>query len=90
VFNTPLQERQLQLLNYEGVLIRTWLLDAAIRYVKAAGGPPGREGVLIGLKSGDVVKVFADNPFPVPLIKHGVGIRCATGAARAIESCNRG
>ena len=55
------------------------MLDAAVRYVKVAGGPPGREGVLVGLKSGSVLKVFADNPFPVPLIKHGAGVRHAAG-----------
>jgi intraflagellar transport protein 122 len=33
------------------------------------GGPEGREGVLLGLASGSVIKVFIDNPFPIEITK---------------------
>ena len=34
------------------------------------------EGLLVGLKSGLVLKIFIDNPFPIQLIKHETSIRC--------------
>ena len=52
------------------------MLDATIRYIKVVGGPPRREGLLLGLKSGAVLKIFVDNPFPQPLLAHRSSIRC--------------
>ena len=40
------------------------------------GGPSGREGLLVGLKNGEVLKIFVDNSFPIPLIKQSTPIRC--------------
>ncbi len=30
----------------------------------------------MGLKSGAILKIFVDNPFPIPLIKHTASVRC--------------
>jgi intraflagellar transport protein 122 len=46
------------------------------RYIKVAGGPEGREGLLVGTKGGGVLQVFVDNPFPVALVQHGAPVRC--------------
>jgi len=69
-------ESSLQLYSFHGVKVREWFLDAPIRYIKVVAGPSGREGLLIGLKSGQVYKVFLDNQFPVHLVNHGKSIRC--------------
>ncbi|KAJ1472731.1 intraflagellar transport 122 [Baffinella frigidus] len=70
------QEKKLQLLDFQGVKEREWVLDAVIRYIKVVGGPPGREGLMVGLKDGQVLKIFVDNPFPIHVIKHERAIRC--------------
>lgn len=69
-------EKQLQLYGFSGEQEREWVLDSVIRYIKVVGGPPGREGLLVGVKSGGIFKIFVDNPFPVPLVKHPNNIRC--------------
>ncbi|CAM1154605.1 IFT122 (predicted) [Pycnogonum litorale] len=40
------------------------------------GGPPSREGLLVGLKSGQILKIFLDNSFPVNAIKIACAVRC--------------
>lgn len=69
-------ERKLQLLNFKGDKEREWVLDAVIRYIKVVGGPPRKEGLLVGLKNGQVLKIFVDNPFPIPVVNHERAIRC--------------
>lgn len=70
------RDDRLTLLNFSGGKEREWAMDSPVRYIKLAGGEPGREGLLVGLKSGDVYKVFVDNPFPISLASHGRSIRC--------------
>jgi hypothetical protein len=62
------QEKKLQLYSFKGRKVREWVLEAVIRYIKVIGGPSGREGLLIGLKNGHVLKIFVDNRFPVQLV----------------------
>ena len=69
-------DKKLQLMNFQGKKEREWVLDSSIRYIKVIGGPPGKEGLLVGLKNGTVLKIFVDNPFPIKLIKQTTAIRC--------------
>uniref|UniRef100_T1IRE0 Intraflagellar transport protein 122 homolog n=1 Tax=Strigamia maritima TaxID=126957 RepID=T1IRE0_STRMM len=70
------QEKKLQCINFSGVKEQEWLMDSLIRYIKVIGGPAGQEGLLIGLKSGQVLKIFIHNPFPVHVLKVPSAIRC--------------
>ena len=69
-------DRRLQCLNFRGVIEREWNMDSFIRYVRATGGPSGREGILIGLKNGHILQVFLDNPLPVAVLQTANPIRC--------------
>lgn len=62
-------------MSFNGTLEREWVLDSDIRYVKTVSGPPKREGVLVGLKNGSVLKIFIDNGFPIPIVKQTTPIR---------------
>ena len=70
------QEKKLQMMNFAGEIDREWMLESLIRYIKVIGGPPKKESLLVGLKNGNVLKIFIDNSFPVILIKQNVAIRC--------------
>ena len=44
---------------------REWILDAEITCLRVDGGPAGKEGVLVGLADGTVLKIYVNNAFPV-------------------------
>jgi len=70
------QERKLQLLDFHGAMVREWILASVIRYIKVDGGKAGSEGVLVGLKDGQILKIYVDNAFPIELIKQSSSIKC--------------
>ncbi|RXM97632.1 Intraflagellar transport protein 122-like [Acipenser ruthenus] len=51
-------------------------MESLIRYIKVIGGSPGREGLLVGLKNGAILKIFVDNPFAITLLKQATSVRC--------------
>ncbi|KAL7290018.1 hypothetical protein TKK_0015748 [Trichogramma kaykai] len=69
-------DKRLQSLSFTGAVEREWILDAPICYVKVLGGSAGHERLLIGLKNGQVMEIYLDNPFPVLLITVESAVRC--------------
>jgi intraflagellar transport protein 122 len=67
-------ETKIQILAFNGILEREWIMDAPITFVKTISGPPKRESFLVGLKNGSVLKVFIDNAFPIPIVKQATPI----------------
>lgn len=70
------QEKRLQSLQFTGQLEKEWLFEAPIRYIKTIGGVPKQEGLLIGLKNGQVIWIFLSNFFHINLLKLTNSIRC--------------
>ncbi|KAA8590882.1 hypothetical protein FQN60_001825, partial [Etheostoma spectabile] len=70
------QEKRLQCLSFTSVREKEWVMESLIRYIKVIGGPPGREGLLVGLKDGAILKIFVDNLFPITLLKLSTSVRC--------------
>lgn len=69
-------EKRLQMLTFTGEKEREWHMDALVRYIKVIGGPPSREGLLVGLKNGQVLIVYLNNPLHINVLKLDSGIRC--------------
>jgi intraflagellar transport protein 122 len=70
------QEKKLQSLNFNGELQREWIMDSFIRYIKVTGGPSGCEGLLIGLKNGQIWRIFLDNSLPILVTTVLSSVRC--------------
>lgn len=70
------QEKKLQNLDFSGEMQREWVLDSFIRYIKVTGGPPGKEGLLLGLKNGKVWRIFLDNALPILVTTVLSSVRC--------------
>ncbi|KAK6627629.1 hypothetical protein RUM44_010107 [Polyplax serrata] len=70
------QDKRLQCLTLSGESVREWITDSVIRYIKVIGGPSGSEGMLLGLKSGEVKKIFVNNAFPIDLVKVPHPVKC--------------
>ena len=77
------QERKLMLCNFScgdaRRKEREWNFDSDIKFIRTNGGPAGREGLLLGMADGRVLKTYVDNPFPIQLL-HASGFeipKCA-------------
>lgn len=52
------QEKKLQSMFFSGQNEKEWNFDSPIRYIKIIGGPPGKEGLILGLKNGQVSTIY--------------------------------
>lgn len=68
-------EKKIQLLAFTGILVREWILEAKINYVKVVSGPPKRESLLVGLANGVVLRIFIDNAFPIQIVNQMTAIQ---------------
>lgn len=59
----------IELYSFDGVRQRVWMMDTSVKYLKVDGGPEGKEGVLVGLESGVLHKIYVHSPFPIELTK---------------------
>lgn len=70
------QEKTLQSMYFSGEQEKEWIFNSPIRYIKNVGGPPGKEGLLLGLKNGQVWEVHLDNIHPLLKVSVAESVRC--------------
>lgn len=54
---------------------REWSFETDVKYLRVLGGAPKREGVICGLRSGEIMILYLDNQFPVMIYTHEIGVR---------------
>lgn len=69
------KEHRVSCYDFNRNLAREWLFDSQVTFLKVLGGPPKEECMVVGLKNGNVYKMFLSNPFPILLVEHGVEIK---------------
>ncbi|KAH3761194.1 intraflagellar transport protein 122-like [Pelomyxa schiedti] len=83
----------MQLYNFKGVQEREWSVDSEVSFLKVIGGMVGREGVILALKSGTILKIFIHNPFPTVLVKldkrvNCVNLNCTRNKLAVVDDAN--
>ena len=69
---------------------REWILSSEVTVAQVNGGLAGREGLLVGLASGAVLKIFVDNPFPITLVEARPAATAGCAVVDLSSSCMRG
>ncbi|CCW59979.1 unnamed protein product [Phytomonas sp. EM1] len=69
------KECRITMYDFEGNKRREWVVDSVISFIKVDGSPDHPEALLVGLESGQVMKIFIDNPFPMTLLTLDAPIR---------------
>ncbi|XP_018334742.1 intraflagellar transport protein 122 homolog, partial [Agrilus planipennis] len=70
------KDKKLQSMSLTGVKDKEWEFDSTIRYIKVVGGPPSKEGLIAGLKNGQIWKIYLDNSFPLLILSVHAAVRC--------------
>lgn len=79
------QENSLESVFFNGDKDKQWHFPSPIRYIKNFGGPAGKEGLLLGLKNGQVWQVHLDNIHPMKKLTVGEGVRCLDVSANKLK-----
>jgi intraflagellar transport protein 122 len=67
-------ENVLELYSMDGIRQKIWKLDGNITIMKVDGGFDGKEGILIGLSNGSIMRCFIENPFLIEFSKKSKGV----------------
>ncbi|KAK9891411.1 hypothetical protein WA026_014648 [Henosepilachna vigintioctopunctata] len=70
------QDKKLQSMTFNGTRDKEWNFSSSIQYIKTTGGPPGKEGLVVGLKNGQVWEVYLDNLHSLLKVKINNSVRC--------------
>lgn len=78
----------LELYSFTGQRQRVWQFESPVRYMRVDGGVENREGIILGLERGDVLKVYIDNPFPIELTRRSTPVvKVDSNISRTKLSC---
>lgn len=61
------QFSELMLVDLQLKPLRRWNFSEEITALELLGGPPRKESALVAILNGEIFKISADNPFPLPL-----------------------
>jgi intraflagellar transport protein 122 len=62
-------ENVLELYSMDGSRVKLWKLETNVQFMRVDGGLDNSEGILIGLVSGVVYRLYIDNPFMIEIVK---------------------
>lgn len=86
-------DRRITMYDFHGNKRREWSMDNTVTFISVDGGADDRELVLVGLKSGQCVKLFVDNPFPIQMVKiaapvHSLNMNCLRTKLAVVDENN--
>lgn len=86
-------EKRISLYDYHGNKRREWSMDSNVTFIHVDGGSDERELVLVGLQSGQCMKLFIDNPFPIQILKisaaiHHMHFNCLRTKLAVVDESN--
>jgi hypothetical protein len=67
-------DRRIELISFEGTILREWTMSSSLRYMRVIDGITGRESVLIGLADGTILRLQQEAE-PLIVLKHPAGVR---------------
>ncbi len=70
------QDNKIYVVSFSGDIEREYIFESSIVSIRVVGGPPEREGIIMGLQNGSVVQIFVNNPFPINLIRQDHAVTC--------------